>query len=113
MFDVICSNCFESFEATKGYALSCTCFVCDVCSASFSNDVQFESCAMCGFKQPQLASLEPNLIPNEIKKLLENTDDVFQGLINVVRFQFSHLQKISSLAIDKVRTTQAENDKLQ
>ena len=110
MFDVICSNCFESFEATKGYALSCTCFVCGSCSSTFPPNAKFQSCAMCGFDKPQLASLEPNKIPSEIHNLLENTDNLFQGLMDVVRFQFSHLRKIASQAIDKSRHFQIEND---
>ena len=113
MFKLTCSSCFKPIADGTGYAMSCTCFVCGNCSSEWNSNSRFDRCVLCGCKEPQLASLTPESIPEEISNLLSNIDDKMESLLESMRFQANHSDRVKKQAVAKMIDESKEREYVQ
>ena len=93
-FEVICGGCFELISRGTGYALSCTCFVCDRCGKGLKNGSRIQQCSFCEARNPAVASLLSDECPAEIRTLLGNVSEEITGILAMFDFQTAHYRKI-------------------
>ena len=101
-----CSSCIKEIPAGCGVALSCQCFFCPLCLPLVDNLGRRrlpQRCPTCHTSQPDLVSLQPKEVPDEIKHLIGNPNNHLEEITEQVSFHCSHYRGIIHMAQVKIK----------
>ena len=105
-----CSGCIKEIPTGHGVALSCQCFFCPSCFPPPIDNLgrrqqppQISQCPICRTNQPDIVSLHPKEMPDEIRNLIGNPNSHLEEIAEQVSFHCSHYKSIIQSAQAKIR----------
>lgn len=87
-FTPFCGNpyCFAQIKSKQGLVLSCGCFLCPKCAATFT-----DLCPGCKSRGVRAVSLENP--PSEVASLTNDTARDFEKIFTALKFQIKHYKE--------------------
>ena len=94
---IYCSICLAEINIPPGdgISFSCQCFLCSKC---FDKSKIYKNCPSCNSSEPDSVSLNERSIPDEIKNLIANPQNIYNTLNDLVSFQTSHYKSVIKAA---------------
>ena len=105
-----CSGCVKEIPIGYGAALSCQCFFCPSCLPLVDNLGRRrvpQQCPTCQTSQPDIVSLHPKEVPDEIRHLIGNPNKHLEEIVEQVSFHCSHYRGVIEIAQAKIKELQS------
>lgn len=107
-FTPYCGNpyCFAQINSGKGLVLSCGCFLCNKCGATFN-----ELCPGC--KNRGVRAVCMDNLPTDVAAVTADSALDFERIFTALKFQISHYKRVLALTSNIIQRQNAELDTIR